>query len=157
MNNMTTSNSFPTANSKQPLQVVDWKIIKAGNKHYLNGNTLNDGEVLEFIDEIDAEGRLCSRIKDGVSFRLVGPASEKVTQLAALALMGAPRSLLKMPKLPDGPETSADVHLLRFIEQAERMTAILEDEALCLAGSTALHKRFKIAVTGLCNALDEQH
>lgn len=155
MNNMTTSNSFPTANSKQPLQVVDWKIIKAGNKHYLNGNTLNDGEVLESIDEIDAEGLLCRRIKDGVSFKLVGPAGEKVTQLAAIALIGAPRSLLKMPKLPDAPETSADVHLLRFIEQAERMTTILEDEALCLAGSPELHKRFKVAVTELCNAIDE--
>jgi len=153
MNNTTTSNSSQTVNSKHPLQVVDWKIIKAGKKHYLNGKTLNDGELLESIDEIDAEGLLCSRIKDGVSFKLVGPAGEKVTQLAVMALMGAPRSLLKMPKLPDGPETSADIHLLRFIEQAERMTEVLEDEALCLAGSTELHKRFKVAVVRLERAL----
>lgn len=155
MNNTTTNNSSQTVNSKQPMQVVDWKIIKAGKKYYLNGKTLNDGELLESIDEIDAEGLLCSRIKDGVRFKLVGPVGEKVTQLAAMALIGAPRSLLIIPKLPDGPETNADVLLLRFIEQAERMTAILEDEALCLAGSTELHKRFKMAVTGLCNALTE--
>ncbi len=155
MNNTTTNNSSQTVNSKQPLQVVDWKIIKAGKKHYLNGKTLNDGEVLESIDEIDTEGLLCSRIKDGVRFKLVGPVGEKVTQLAAMALMGAPRSLLKMPKLPDGPETKMDIHLLRFIEQAERMAAILEDEALCLVGSTELHKRFKVAVTELCDALYE--